>query len=268
MSQAGKYILTIIILVFFSALFSAVETAYSSASKIRLRNMENDGNMNAGAVLRILDDFDRFLTTVLIGNNIVNIAGATVGTLLFTLYFAGNGPTISTIVITIVTIMFGETAPKSLAKQMPERFACASVGFVRFFEVILSPLSVMMKGWTWLVSKIADIKEDDSDISDELTTMVEEAEREGDLEEHESDLISNAIGFNELDVKDVLSPRVDIVAVDIAESVDKIEEAFRTNGFSRLPVYENSIDNIVGVIHEQMYGEAESVSPNEIIGTI
>ena len=105
MSQAGKYILTIIILVFFSALFSAVETAYSSASKIRLRNMENDGNMNAGAVLRILDDFDRFLTTVLIGNNIVNIAGATVGTLLFTLYFAGNGPTISTIVITIVTIM-------------------------------------------------------------------------------------------------------------------------------------------------------------------
>ncbi len=255
MSQAGKYILTIIILVFFSALFSAVETAYSSASKIRLRNMENDGNMNAGAVLRILDDFDRFLTTVLIGNNIVNIAGATVGTLLFTLYFAGNGPTISTIVITIVTIMFGETAPKSLAKQMPERFACASVGFVRFFEVILSPLSVMMKGWTWLVSKIADIKEDDSDISDELTTMVEEAEREGDLEEHESDLISNAIGFNELDVKDVLSPRVDIVAVDIAESVDKIEEAFRTNGFSRLPVYENSIDNIVGVIHEKDFYE-------------
>jgi Hemolysins and related proteins containing CBS domains len=217
--------------------------------------MENDGNMNAGAVLRILDDFDRFLTTVLIGNNIVNIAGATVGTLLFTLYFAGNGPTISTIVITIVTIMFGETAPKSLAKQMPERFACASVGFVRFFEVILSPLSVMMKGWTWLVSKIADIKEDDSDISDELTTMVEEAEREGDLEEHESDLISNAIGFNELDVKDVLSPRVDIVAVDIAESVDKIEEAFRTNGFSRLPVYENSIDNIVGVIHEKDFYE-------------
>lgn len=255
MSQAGRYILTIIILVFFSTLFSAVETAYSSASKIRLRNMASGGNENAGAVLKILDDFDRFLTTVLIGNNIVNIACATVGTLLFTLYFAGNGPTISTIVITIVTIMFGETAPKSLAKQMPERFACASVGFVRFFEVVLCPLSVMMKGWTWLVSKIADIKEDDSDISDELATMVEEAEREGDLEEHESDLISNAISFNELDVKDVLSPRVDIVAVDIAESVDKIEEAFRTNGFSRLPVYENSIDNIVGVIHEKDFYE-------------
>ena len=249
MSQAGRYILTIIILVFFSGLFSAVETSYSSASKVRLKNMENDGNANAGAVLKVLDDFDRFLTTVLIGNNIVNIAAATVGTLLFTLYFSGNGPTISTIVITIVTIMLGETAPKSLAKQMPERLSCAMVGFVRFFEVILYPLSMFMKGWTWLVSKIANVQEDDSDISDELATMVEEAEREGNLEEHESDLISNAIGFNELDVKDVLSPRVDIVAVDITESSDKIEEAFRTNGFSRLPVYENSIDNIVGVIH-------------------
>lgn len=255
MSQAGRYIFIIIICVFFSALFSAVETAYSSASKIRLKNMQGDGNLNAAAVLKILDDFDRFLTTVLIGNNIANIGCATVGTLLFTLYFSGNGPTISTAVITIITIMFGETAPKSLAKQMPERFACATVGFVRFFEFILCPLSACMKGWTWLVSKIANIKEDDSDISDELTTMVEEAEREGDLEEHESDLISNAIGFNELDVKDVLSPRVDIVAVDITESVDKIEEAFRTNGFSRLPVYENSIDNIVGVIHEKDFYE-------------
>lgn len=255
MSLAGRYILCIIILVLFSALFSAVETAYSSASKIRLRNMESDGNENAGTVLKILDDFDRFLTTVLIGNNIANIACATMGTLLFTLYFSGNGPTISTIVITIITIMFGETAPKSLAKQMPERFACATAGFVRFFEIVLSPLSICMKGWTWLVSKIANIKEDDADISDELTTMVEEAEREGDLEQHESDLISNAIGFNELDVKDVLSPRVDIVAVDITEPVDKIEEAFRTNGFSRLPVYENSIDNIVGVIHEKDFYE-------------
>lgn len=255
MSQAGRYILTILILVFFSGLFSAVETAYSSASKIRLRNMQNDGNANAGAVLKVLDDYDRFLTTVLIGNNIVNIAAATEGTLLFTLYFSGNGPTISTIIITIITIMFGESAPKSLAKQMPERLACAMLGFVRFFEVILYPLSMFMKGWTWVVSKIANVKEDDSDISDELTTMVEEAEREGDLEEHESDLISNAIGFNELDVKDVLSPRVDIVAVDITESVDKIEVAFRTNGFSRLPVYENSIDNIVGVIHEKDFYE-------------
>ncbi|NLH63458.1 MAG: HlyC/CorC family transporter [Erysipelotrichaceae bacterium] len=255
MSLASKYIFTIIILVFFSGLFSSVETAYSSASKIRLRNMQNDGNEKAGTVLKVLDDFDRFLTTVLIGNNIVNIAAATVGTLLFTLYFSGNGPTVSTIVITIATIMFGETAPKSLAKRMPERMACGMVDFVRFFEVILWPLSMFMKGWTWLVSKIIKVKEDDSDISDELTTMVEEAERDGDLEQHESDLISNAIGFNELDVKDVLTPRVDIVAIDIAAPADQIEEAFRTNGFSRLPVYENSIDNIVGVVHEKDFYE-------------
>lgn len=255
MTLEGKYIIAIIILIIFSGLFSSIETAYSSASRIRLKSMQNDGNTKAGSALEILNDFDRFLTTILIGNNIVNIACATIATLLFTMYFAGNGPTISTIVITAVTIMFGETAPKSLAKQMPETLACAFVGFVRFFEVILWPLSMFMKGWTWLVSKIVKIEEDDSDISDELTTMVEEAEREGDLEEHESDLISNAIGFNELDVKDVLTPRVDIVAIDITASSNEIEEAFRTNGFSRLPVYENSIDNIVGVVHEKDFYE-------------
>jgi putative hemolysin len=255
MSNTSRYVIAIIVLMLFSGLFSAVETAYSSANKIRLKNIQNDGNPNAGIVLKILDNFDKFLTTVLIGNNIVNIASATIGTLLFTEIFKGNGPTISTIVMTILTLMFGEVAPKSLAKQSPEKFACLMTGFVRFFEIILTPLSLVLSGWTRLVSKIVKVQEDDSDISDELTTMVEEAEKEGDLEEHESDLISNAIGFNDLDVKDVLTPRVDIVAVNITNSPEQIEKAFRYNSYSRLPVYENSIDNIVGVIHEKDFYE-------------
>lgn len=252
----STYIIAIVILTLFSGLFSATETAYSSSSKIRLKNMANDGKTKASSVLVILDDFDKFLTSVLIGNNIVNIASATISTLLFSLILkGGKGPTVSTIVITVITLLFGEIAPKSLAKQAPEKFACATVGVVNFFEFVFTPLTIVLKGWTWLVNHFAHIEQDEGDISDELITMVDEAEKDGDLEEHESDLISAAIEFNDLDVKDVLTPRVDIVAVNIASSHEQIEKAFRFNSFSRLPVYENTVDNIVGVIHEKDFYE-------------
>lgn len=252
----STYITAIVILTLFSGLFSATETAYSSSSKIRLKNMANDGNTKANSVLVILDDFDKFLTSVLIGNNIVNIASATISTLLFSLILkGGKGPTVSTIVITVITLLFGEIAPKSLAKQAPEKFACATVGVVNFFEFVFTPLTIVLKGWTWLVNHFAHIEQDEGDISDELITMVDEAEKDGNLEEHESDLISAAIEFNDLDVKDVLTPRVDIVAVNIASSHEQIEKAFRFNSFSRLPVYENTVDNIVGVIHEKDFYE-------------
>ena len=252
----STYIIAIVILTLFSGLFSAMETAYSSSSKIRLKNMANDGNTKASSVLVILDDFDKFLTSVLIGNNIVNIASATISTLLFSLILkGGKGPTVSTIVITVITLLFGEIAPKSLAKQASEKFACATVGVVNFFEFVFTPLTIVLKGWTWLVNHFAHIEQDEGDISDELITMVDEAEKDGNLEEHESDLISAAIEFNDLDVKDVLTPRVDIVAVNIASSHEQIEKAFRFNSFSRLPVYENTVDNIVGVIHEKDFYE-------------
>ena len=252
----STYIIAIVILTLFSGLFSATETAYSSSSKIRLKNMANDGNTKASSVLVILDDFDKFLTSVLIGNNIVNIASATISTLLFSLILkGGKGPTVSTIVITVITLLFGEIAPKSLAKQAPEKFACATVGVVNFFEFVFTPLTIVLKGWTWLVNHFAHIEQDEGDISDELITMVDEAEKDGNLEEHESDLISAAIEFNDLDVKDVLTPRVDIVAVNIASSHEQIEKAFLFNSFSRLPVYENTVDNIVGVIHEKDFYE-------------
>ncbi len=251
-----SFIIAIVICILFSGLFSATETAYSSSSKIRLKNMVNDGNKKATSALVILEDFDKFLTSILIGNNIVNIAAATISTLLFSqLLKGGEGPTVSTIVITVITLMFGEIAPKSLAKQAPEKFACATVELVNFFEFIFTPLTVVLKGWTWLVNHVVRVEEDENDISDELITMVDEAEKDGDLEEHESDLISAAIEFNDLDVKDVLTPRVDIVAVNITSTHEQIEKAFRFNSFSRLPVYENSVDNIVGVIHEKDFYE-------------
>ena len=153
--------------------------------------------------------------------------------------------------MTVLILIFGEITPKSIAKMMPERFAMQTCGLVRFLEIVLAPLSWLFSGWKFLVKKTVHVAEDDSDISDELITMVDEAEKDGELEAHESDLISAAIEFNDLDVKDVLTPRVDVVAVDITMPVDDIEKVFRMNSFSRLPVYETSIDNIVGVIHEK-----------------
>ena len=256
MTDNSMFILAVVILLVFSAMFSAIETAFSCASRIRLKNMTSDGDRRAGSVLRILENYDRFLTTVLIGNNIVNITAATVSTILFSRMFGEtNGPSISTVVLTIATLMFGEIAPKSIAKQCPEKFSCATVGIMKFFLVLLRPFSWLLSGWTFVVNHVVNVQEDESDISDELITMVDEAEREGDLEEHQSDLISNAISFNDLDVKDVLTPRVDVVAVDMTTPIDEIERVFRENSFSRLPVYENSIDNIVGVIHEKDFYE-------------
>ncbi|QRG86091.1 HlyC/CorC family transporter [Bulleidia sp. zg-1006] len=251
MTPNSVYLFSLIVLILFSGIFSAIETSFSSANKIRLRSMVNDGNENAKKVLKIVDDFDRFLMTVLIGNNIVNIASATIGTLLFTRYFQDKGPTISTIVITTVVLLFGEITPKSIAKMIPERSSCAMVGFVQGMIFLFAPFTWLLSGWKWLTNKMIPIEEEDGDITDDLITMVDEAEKEGDLQEHESSLISAAIEFNELEVKDVLTPRVDIVAVDVNADLKEIEETFRMNSYSRLPVYEETIDNIIGVIHEK-----------------
>ncbi|MBR2769377.1 MAG: HlyC/CorC family transporter [Solobacterium sp.] len=243
-------LISLVVLVLFSGLFSAIETAYSSASRIKLKALAPHMPKAAG-VLTVLEDYDRFISTVLIANNIVNILAATIGTLYFTRLFQEHGPAISTVVITVAVLLFGEIAPKTIAKRMPESFAVHTLGFVQFFEFLLTPLTWLFSGWQWLVNKMVKIEEDDSDISDELITMVDEAQKEGDLEEHQSDLISAAIEFNDLDVKDVLTPRVKIVAVPITGSIEEVEKIFRANSYSRLPVYETNIDNIVGVIHEK-----------------
>jgi len=245
-------IFMLILLVLASAMFSSIETAYSSSNRIRLKNYASDNNKKAQQVLEVLDNFDEFLSTVLVGNNIVNITATTIATVLFTGFLGPTkGPTISTVVITLVILTFGEISPKSIAKRMPENLAMSTVGVVRFLILVLKPLTIFFKGVKALLNKIIKIKESDSDITDELITMVEEAENEGDLDSHESDLISAAIEFNELEVRDILTPRVDLVAAEVTMNLDEIEEVFRLNSFSRLPIYENSLDNIIGILHEK-----------------
>ncbi len=246
----NSMVLALIFLLLLSGIFSGLETAFSSANRIKLKNLAED-NKNAKRALLILDDFDHFLSTVLVGNNIVNIVATTIATVLFTNIFMGKGPTISTIVMTLLVLIFGEITPKSIAKKMPEAICIKGSGLVRFFMIILTPFTFLFKIIKVILDKIIKVDDSDSDITDELMTMVEEAENDGDLQSHESDLITAAIEFNDLEVRDILTPRVDIVSVDVTLGIDEIEETFRLNSFSRLPVYEGSIDNIIGVIHEK-----------------
>ena len=253
MSNTMTLIGILAILVFCSSFFSATETAYSSINKIKLKNMASAGSRKAQKALELADGYDRLLSTILVGNNVVNILASSLATVLFVqnLGFGDAGVSLSTAVMTIVILIFGEISPKSIAKETPEKFAMAVAGVIGCIQTLLTPINFLFSLWKKLLSMMFKVENDDSMTQEELLTIVEEAQNEGDLEAHESDLICAAIEFNDLDVKDILTPRVDVIAVDVTDSLDEIELMFRNNNFSRLPVYENSIDNIVGVIHEK-----------------
>ena len=215
--------------------------------------MASAGSRKAQKALELAEGYDRLLSTILVGNNVVNILASSLATVLFVqnLGFGDTGVSLSTAVMTVVILIFGEISPKSIAKESPEKFAMAVAGVIGFIQTLLTPINFLFSLWKKLLSMLFKVENDDSMTQEELLTIVEEAQNEGDLEAHESDLICAAIEFNDLDVKDILTPRVDVVAVDVTDSLDEIELMFRNNNFSRLPVYENSIDNIVGVIHEK-----------------
>ena len=249
-------IVALVILVTFSAYFSATETAFTSLNRIRLKNKAEGGDRRAGLALHLAEDYDRLLSTILIGNNIVNISASTVGTVLFTKLFVTYGPLISTVVLTVVILVFGEVSPKSLAKENAEAFAMFSAPFLRLLMVLLTPLNFLFAQWKKLMSRVFRGKAETGITEEELITMVSEAESEGGLDQHESELIRSAIEFNDLEVEEILTPRVDIVAVEDTATMDEVAALFAENGYSRLPVYHDTIDDIVGVIHEKDFHAA------------
>ncbi len=244
-------VLAIAVLVIFSAYFSATETAFTSVNRIRIKNLANDGNKRAREVHDLSEKFDALLSTILVGNNIVNIAMSSIATVLFMEMYPVYGATVATVVITIVVLVFGEISPKSLAKESPERFAMFSAPILRIFMVLLAPVNLIFSGWKKLLAKIFRTVDSRPITEDELLTIVEEAETEGGIDVEQSELIQNAIEFNELEAWDVLTPRVDVKAIEIDETQDEIAEMFLSTGFSRLPVYEDDLDNIVGVLNQK-----------------
>ncbi|MCI6013231.1 MAG: hemolysin family protein [Firmicutes bacterium] len=246
-----QYIIAIVLLVIFSAFFSATETAFTSANRIRLKNLAGDGNKKAKQVLEMSENYDTLLSTILVGNNIVNIAMSSIATVFFLKLYPLYGATIATAVVTVVVLVFGEVSPKSIAKEKAESFSMFAAPFLRVLVVILTPVNWLFTQWKKMLAHLFHVDAARPITEDELLTIVEEAETEGGIDEGQSELIQNAIEFNELEAWDVLTPRVDIAAIEIDEDKDEIAKLFLETGFSRLPVYEDDLDNIMGVLNQK-----------------
>lgn len=244
-------IIAMVVLVTFSAYFSATETAFTSLNRIRMKNMAQDGDRRAAEVLELSENYDNLLSTILVGNNIVNIALSSIATVMFIELYPKYGATIATAVATVVVLIFGEISPKSLAKESPEKFAMFSAPIIKLFATILKPINWLFACWKKFLAKMFNADGNRPITEDELLTMVEEAETEGGIDEGQSELIQNAIEFNDLEAWDVLTPRVDIKAVEIDEDEEEVAELFLETGFSRLPVYEDDLDNIIGVLNQK-----------------
>ena len=250
-SASIAMLITLLILVVLSAYFSATETAFTSLNRIRLKTRADGGSRRAAKTLALAEEYDKLLSTILIGNNIVNITATTVSTVLCTRWFHQYGPTVATVALTIIILIFGEVTPKSLAKERPEDFAMFAQPLLKLLMVVLTPLNFLFTQWKRLMSKVFRAKGEDGITEEELVGMVDQAETEGGLDEHESDLIRNAIEFSELEVSDLLTPRVDLTAAGEDSTIEELASLFAETGYSRIPIYHETIDNIVGFVHEK-----------------
>ena len=249
-------LIAIVVLILLSGFFSATETAFSCVNKIKLRSLAANGNKRAGKVLDLTENkYNSLIATILVGNNIVNLTVSSLSTIFFAMILI-NGTTIdptllSTIVITLVVLFFGEITPKFIANVYPEKMAMLFYPLIMLFYYLFYPFNVVMNGWKWLIAKIFRLKKEDVVTEDEIMTIVEEAEEDGTLREEETKLIRSVIEFDDLEVGDIIVPRVNVVAVEVGSSMDKIKDVFDSEGYSRIPVYKDGIDTIIGTIHEK-----------------
>ena len=234
-----------------SGYFSATETAFTSLNRVRMKNLAGAGDQRAKKVLDLEENYDNLLSTILVGNNLVNIALTSVATLMFVDLLGVYGATVSTVVVTIVVLIFGEISPKSLAKESPEKFSMFSAPILHVLMVILKPVNWIFAQWKKLLAIM--FKADDSRgiTEEELITIVEEAKTEGSIQEEQSELIQNAIEFNDLEAWDVITPRVDIKAIEIDSTKKEVAKMFLETGYSRLPVYDGDLDKILGVLNQK-----------------
>jgi len=265
--------LQIVIIVFciiMSAYFSATETAFSTFNRIRIKNLAEKGNKRAEKVMRLSENYDTLLSTILIGNNIVNILASSLATIVFIDLLKGGSleewsSAISTAVLTLVLLTFGEISPKTVAKKRPEWFALFSAPFIYVLTCIFRPLTFIFLKLQNLLGKLFKSDDDQGITEEELISIIEEAEEEGDLDEEETTLIKSAIEFSDLDVGDIFTPRIDITATSKDASREEIEELFKTSGFSRLPVFEGDLDNIIGILYYKDFFTTDFSSVEEIL---
>ncbi len=264
-------IAVIALLVLFSAFFSSTETAFSSVSKIRLKNKAENGDKKAAKALYIVENYDNALSAILVGNNIVNIASSALATLLFVSFLGdATGTIVSTIVLTIVVLVCGEVIPKNFAIENNEQICIAFAGVLRFFMIIFTPVTFLLLKLTDGVKKLSSKNKEKSPTvtEDELKYIVESIEEEGVLEEQESELVQSALEFDEKTAYDILTPRVDMIAVDADDDIENIKELILKERFSRIPVFKDNIDNIIGVIYSRDFLEAMLTEKNPDINSL
>ena len=250
-----RSILLMLILVVLSGYFSATETAFSTFNRLKLKGMAESGNKRAALVLKLAEDYDRLLSTILVGNNIVNILLTTVATLFCAERILQDdvAAAVSTVATTVVVLIFGEISPKSLAKEHADGFVMTTAPLLRLVTWILTPINLIFSGWKWLLRLLFKSGGEDTVTEEELLTIVDEAEEDGTLDEQESEMIRRVIAFDDREAVDILIPRVDVTAVAADATFEELGELFIETGYSRLPVYEESIDHVVGVVYHKDY---------------
>jgi len=251
--DAVSLIIALAVLLLLSAFCSASETAYSTMNMIRMKHLAASGNKKAARAIKLAGEYDRLISAVLIGNNIVNILASSLATVLFVGYFGNLGVTISTVVITALVLIFGEITPKVMAKETPETFAIFSVSILRVLLVILSPLTFIFASWKKLILRVFKVTTKRAITEEELLTYVGEARQEGGINEQEENMIRSVIEFDDLQVIEICTPRVDVQAVSAEDSAEEIGGVFRDSGYSRLPVYRETVDEIIGVILQKEF---------------
>ena len=235
-----------------SAYFSATEMSFSSLNKVRIKSMADQGNSKAQLVLNMLDNYDDILSTILVGNNVVNILCSSMATVLFIgLLGEAQGPGAATIVTTIVVLIFGEISPKSIAKESPEKFAMWSAPVLRVLVKLLMPVNWLFGLWKKLLSRIIKSGGDQNITEAELLTYIDEVEQGGTIDAQEGSLIRSAIGFPNLEVQDIFTPRIEIVSISTEMSNDEIETVFMDSGYSRLPIHNGDLDQVNGILYQK-----------------
>ena len=234
-----------------SAYFSATETAFSSANSTRLKTLAEKGSKKAKLACELLEHYDKLLSTILIGNNIVNILMASIGTVLFVRHYGDAGATISTVVVTVVVLVFGEISPKSVAKDCAERFAMFSAPILQVFLFVLTPLNFLFSLWKKLLAKVFRLNGESKMSQEELLMLVDEVQQDGSIDKNEGELLKNAIDFSEQQAQDILIHRVDLAALPITASKEEVAALFTETKYSRLLIYQDSIDHILGTVHQK-----------------
>ena len=260
----GTYLTIMVVCLILSSFFSATETAFSAMNTTKLKTLAEKGNKNAALVCKLDEQYSRLISTILIGNNIVNIAMASVGTVLFTLKFGDMGATLSTIVVTIVVLIFGEISPKSIANNCPEQLAMLSAPVVQFLIWIFLPLNILFVGWQKLLTKIFHLEPSAKMSQEELLTLVNEVQEDGTIDEDEGGLLRNAIEFSDQEARDILIHRTDLAALPITATKDEIAEMFTETKFSRLLIYRDTIDDILGTIHRKDFYVGRGITEKEL----